>query len=40
MELEKFNNLYQFVSDIDDAEIMGKKLISKQLLSKAYKNQN
>ena len=37
MELEKFNNLYQFVSDIDDAEIMGKKLISKQLLSKHTK---
>ena len=33
-ELEKFENLYQFPSDVDDAEILGKKFITKQLLSK------
>lgn len=33
-ELEKFENLYQFPGDVDDAEILNKKFISKQLLSK------
>lgn len=33
-ELEKFKNLYQFPSDVDDANILNKKFIAKQLLSK------
>ena len=33
-QLEKFENLHQFVSDVDDAEILGKKIITKQFLSK------
>tara|TARA_B100000161_G_C33519345_1_gene400364 strand:+ start:134 stop:1000 length:867 start_codon:yes stop_codon:yes gene_type:complete len=36
-ELEKFENLYQFPSDVDDAEILNKKFIAKQLLSKNSK---
>ena len=33
-ELETFKNLYQFPSDVDDAIILNKKFIAKQLLSK------
>ena len=36
-ELEKFKFLNQFVSDVDDAEILSKKFITKQLLSKSSK---
>ena len=36
-ELEKFKNLYQFPSDVDDADILNKNFITKQLLSKDSK---
>jgi hypothetical protein len=33
-KLEQFKNLYQLVSDIDDARLLSKKIINKQFLSK------